>query len=63
MSDVLDIWEKPKVEELYMIVGWRQWADAGSISSGLPQYLVRHTEGRQIGLMASEDFYLFQIPA
>lgn len=62
MSDVLDIWEKPKVEELYMIVGWRQWADAGSISSGLPQYLVRHTEGRQIGLMDSEDFYLFQIP-
>lgn len=45
-----------------MIVGWRQWADAGSISSGLPQYLVRHTEGRQIGLMQSEDFYLFQIP-
>lgn len=62
MSDVLDFWEKPKVEELYMIVGWRQWADAGSISSGLPQYLVRHTEGRQIGLMQSEDFYLFQIP-
>ncbi|MFW6096874.1 MAG: PAC2 family protein [Chloroflexota bacterium] len=62
MSNVLDIWEKPKVEELYMIVGWRQWADAGSISSGLPQYLVRHTEGRQIGLMDSEDFYLFQIP-
>lgn len=62
MSDVLDFWERPKVEELYMIVGWRQWADAGSISSGLPQYLVRHTEGRQIGLMQSEDFYLFQIP-
>lgn len=62
MSDVLDFWERPKVEELYMIVGWRQWADAGSISSGLPQYLVRHTEGRQIGLMQSGDFYLFQIP-
>lgn len=62
MNDVLDFWEKPKVEELYMIVGWRQWADAGSISSGLPQYLVRHTEGRQIGLMQSADFYLFQIP-
>lgn len=62
MNDVLDFWEKPKVEELYMIVGWRQWADAGSISSGLPQYLVRHTEGRQIGQMESDDFYLFQIP-
>lgn len=62
MTDVLDFWEKPQVEELYMITGWRQWADAGSISSGLPQYLVRHTEARQIGAIRSEDFYLFQIP-
>jgi len=62
MTDVLELWEQPDVEELYMIVGWRQWADAGSISSGLPQYLVKHTDARQIGVMRNDDFYLFQIP-
>ncbi|HZD10902.1 MAG TPA: PAC2 family protein [Candidatus Binatia bacterium] len=62
MSDVLDIWEQLEVEELYMIAGWRQWADAGSISSGLPKYLVRQTDARQIGVLRPEPFYLFQIP-
>ena len=62
MTDVLELWEQPDVEELYMIAGWRQWADAGSISSGLPQYLVKHTDARQIGVMRNDDFYLFQIP-
>ena len=62
MSDVLELWEQPEVEELYMIVGWRQWADAGSISSGLPRYLVKQTAAREIGLLRPDDFYLFQIP-
>ncbi len=62
MSDVLEIWEQPAAEELYMIAGWRQWADAGSISSGLPRYLVKQTGAQQIGEMKPDDFYLFQIP-
>lgn len=62
MTDVLELWEKPEVEELYMIAGWRQWADAGSISSGLPQYLIKQTNARQIGAIQPDDFYLFQIP-
>lgn len=62
MTNVLELWEKPEVEELYMIAGWRQWADAGSISSGLPQYLIKQTNARQIGVIKPDDFYLFQIP-
>ena len=62
MNDVPEFWELPEVEELYMIVGWRQWADAGSISSGLPRYLVKRTKAREIGLLRPDDFYLFQIP-
>ena len=45
-----------------MVAGWRQWADAGSISSGLPQYLVRQTKARQIGAIRPDGFYLFQFP-
>lgn len=45
-----------------MIAGWRQWADAGSISSALPQYLVRITDARHIGSIKPENYYLFQIP-
>jgi proteasome assembly chaperone (PAC2) family protein len=62
MSDLIELWEEPTVDELYMIVGWRQWADAGSISSGLPRYLAKLTGARQIGTIHSDDFYLFQIP-
>lgn len=45
-----------------MIAGWRQWADAGSISSGLPEYLIKQTEARLVGQIKAEGFYLFQLP-
>jgi len=62
MDDLVELWEKPTSEEMYMIVGWHQWADAGAISSGLPQYLIDQTSARKIGEIRSEEFYLFQIP-
>jgi proteasome assembly chaperone (PAC2) family protein len=62
MSDIVDIRERPEAEEVFMLAGWRQWADAGSISSGLPQYLVQQTDARKIGEIRSDGFYLFQIP-
>lgn len=62
MSELVEIWEKPESAETYMLVGWRQWADAGSMSSGLPRYLVKQMGARQIGEIRSEEFYLFQVP-
>ncbi|MBC8263219.1 MAG: PAC2 family protein [Anaerolineales bacterium] len=62
MDNLVELWEKPLAEEIYMIAGWRQWADAGAISSGLPQYLIEQTGARRIGEIKSDGFYLFQIP-
>jgi len=62
MDDLVNIWEKPNADELYMIAGWHQWADAGSISSGLPEYLINRTDAKKIGEIAPDGFYLFQIP-
>jgi proteasome assembly chaperone (PAC2) family protein len=62
MADVIEISERPQTENLYMIMGWHQWADAGAVSSGLPQYLIQQTQAQQIGEMRSDGFYLFQIP-
>ncbi len=62
MTDAIDLWEEPKSEEMYMIAGWRQWADAGSISSRLPRYLIQQSGARQIGTIRPDGFYLFQIP-
>ncbi len=62
MSDLVEIWEQPQAKETYMLAGWRQWADAGSISSRLPLYIIQQTEARQIGEVRSDDFYMFQIP-
>ena len=61
MDDLFELWEKPAAGK-YMIAGWRQWADAGSVSSGLPQYLVEQARARRIGQIKPGGFYLFQIP-
>lgn len=61
MNDLVDLWEKPDSAR-YMIAGWYQWADAGEVSSGLPQYLIDVTDGRQIGEMDPDGYYLFQFP-
>lgn len=62
MADNVDLWEIPAAEEVVMIAGWHQWADAGSISSGLPQYLINLTSARKIGEFNVDDCYLFQLP-
>ncbi|MFW6082805.1 MAG: PAC2 family protein [Chloroflexota bacterium] len=62
MNGLFDLWEKPNEAE-YMIAGWYQWADAGEVSSGLPEYLIDRAEARQIGQIEPKGYYLFQFPA
>ena len=62
MGEAIKLWEKPIADEIFMIAGWHQWADAGSISSGLPQYLIDYTEAKKIGEIKADGFYLYQIP-
>jgi proteasome assembly chaperone (PAC2) family protein len=62
MSGELELFERPEAEEIYMLAGWRQWADAGSVSSALPQYLVDTLGARKIGRIKSDGFYIFQTP-
>jgi proteasome assembly chaperone (PAC2) family protein len=61
MDDLVELWEKPASGKC-MIAGWHQWADAGDVSSGLPQYLIEQTQARKIGEIKPDGFYLFQIP-
>jgi proteasome assembly chaperone (PAC2) family protein len=62
MTETVEIWEQPQKSPMYMIAGWRQWADAGSTSSGLPQYIIDQTQAHRIGTIHSGGFYLFQFP-
>ncbi|MBI3959575.1 MAG: PAC2 family protein [Chloroflexi bacterium] len=62
MAAPLDLWERPQAQETVMIAGWEQWADAGSISSGLPYYIIEQSEARKIGQIGPDGYYLFQIP-
>lgn len=62
LSDAVQLTETPQAKTIHMIIGWRQWADGGSVSSGLPQYLVKQTDARKIGSLRPDGFYLFQIP-
>lgn len=62
MDDLVELWENPVADEIYMIAGWHQWADAGAISSGLPQYLIDQTNAQKIAEIQNDGFYLFQLP-
>lgn len=62
MDSLVELWERPTAQEVYMIAGWRQWADAGAVSSAFPKYIVTHTGARKIGEINPDRFYLFQIP-
>lgn len=61
MNDLIKLWERPAPGRC-MIAGWHQWADAGEVSSGLPQYLIDQTSARKIGEIEPDGFYMFQIP-
>jgi proteasome assembly chaperone (PAC2) family protein len=62
MDQTVDITEMPVSQEIFMIAGWEQWADAGAISSALPPYLVQRTGARRVGEIKPDGFYIFQIP-
>jgi proteasome assembly chaperone (PAC2) family protein len=62
MNELVELWEKPDADEIFMIAGWYQWADAGNISSGLPDYLIEHINAKKIGEIKPDGFYLFQVP-
>ncbi|MCA9872946.1 MAG: PAC2 family protein [Anaerolineales bacterium] len=61
-DQLLDFQEIPTSANMVMLTGWRQWADAGTISSELPAYLIKKTGARKIGELKPEGFYLFQMP-
>jgi proteasome assembly chaperone (PAC2) family protein len=62
MRTAANLWEHPSTERITLIAGWRQWADAGCASSGLPQYLIERTNARKIGEIDPAGFYVFQVP-
>ncbi|MFM8322247.1 MAG: PAC2 family protein [Chloroflexota bacterium] len=62
MAEAVELWNTPQAGVVNMVVGFRQWADAGSLSSGLPQYMVEKTGAQPIGKIRPDGFYLFQIP-
>lgn len=62
MSNAVEFTRKPEAEEMYLLAGWRQWADAGSVSSGLPEYLIDLLGARSIGSLRPDGFYIYQVP-
>ncbi|MFC1983798.1 PAC2 family protein [Chloroflexota bacterium] len=50
--------EKPT----FMIAGFHQWANAGDVSNGIPEYLIDKLHARRVGRIRKGDFYIFQLP-
>lgn len=62
MSELFNIWEKPKKEDVVLLAGWRQWADGGAVSSGMPRYIAELNNARKIGELNPDGYYIFQLP-
>jgi proteasome assembly chaperone (PAC2) family protein len=45
-----------------MVAGFNQWANAGNVSTAIPEYLIEKLNARRIGHIHKGDFYLFQLP-
>ena len=63
MAEPFEFWDAPAAEEVYALAGWDQWANAGSVSSDLPSYLIKDLEAKHIGRINCDGYYLFQLPA
>jgi len=65
MSNDLLVLEKEIVkpeEPTFMIAGFTQWANAGNVSTGIPEYLIEKLHARRVGHILKDDFYIFQLP-
>ncbi len=45
-----------------MIAGFNQFANAGNVSSGIPEYLIGKLNARKVGHIRKGHFYIFQLP-
>ncbi|MFC2072941.1 PAC2 family protein [Chloroflexota bacterium] len=64
MNDLL-VLEKENIKSeksTFMIAGFNQWANAGNVSSGIPEYLIEKLNARRVGHIRKGDFYIFQLP-
>ena len=65
MSNDLLVLEKDTIKPekpTFMIAGFNQWANAGNVSSGIPEYLIEKLQAKRIGHIRKDDFYIFQLP-
>jgi len=65
MSNDLLVLEKEIIKPekpTFMIAGFNQWANAGNVSSGIPEYLIEKLHARRVGHISKDDFYIFQLP-
>ena len=65
MSNDLLVLEKEIIKPekpTFMIAGFDQFANAGNVSSGIPEYLIQKLRARKVGHIRKGDFYIFQLP-
>ena len=64
MNDLLTLEKeivKPDIPT-FMVAGFSQWANAGNVSTGIPEYLIGKLDARRVGHIDKSSFYIFQLP-
>ena len=60
--DKLRIHDSPNLREPRLVLGFSGWMDGGEVSTGTVGYLIRRLSAKPLAEIASEGFYLYNIP-
>jgi len=58
----LQFYERPKLNNPRLLLGFSGWMDGGEVSTGTLGYLVEKLCARQFAEIESEDFYIYSFP-
>ena len=63
MAGRLIMEEQPKLRSPYLLIGQKGWLNAGEVSTGCIDYLLRKLDARKFAHIESQGFYIYQMPS
>ena len=63
MAGRLIMEEQPKIRSPYLLIGQKGWLNAGEVSTGCIDYLLRKLDARKFAHIESQGFYIYQMPS
>lgn len=60
--DTFIVYERPKLNSPYLVLGISGWVDGGEASTGSVKYLINKLGAKRFGEISAREFHVFQVP-